>query len=74
MNALLLASWFGHLGILQILVASGATLTWENKVGHAPHATPQHRDRGPGSRRWISGLNRYKTEFREFMAEFSVSV
>src|SRR4029434_7308868 len=32
MNALLLSSWFGHLKVLQILVASGAKLNCENKV------------------------------------------
>lgn len=32
MNALLLASWFGHLNILQILVSCGAKLNSENKV------------------------------------------
>ncbi|XP_028812330.1 ankyrin repeat and death domain-containing protein 1A isoform X3 [Denticeps clupeoides] len=33
MNALLLAAWFGHLKILQILVACGAKLNCENKNG-----------------------------------------
>ncbi|XP_035508456.1 ankyrin repeat and death domain-containing protein 1A isoform X2 [Morone saxatilis] len=33
MNALLLASWFGHLKILQILVSCGAKLNCENKDG-----------------------------------------
>lgn len=32
MNALLLASWFGHLNILQLLVSCGAKLNSENKV------------------------------------------
>lgn len=32
MNALLLASWFGHLKLLQILVSCGAKLNCENKV------------------------------------------
>ncbi|KAA8592013.1 hypothetical protein FQN60_017387 [Etheostoma spectabile] len=34
MNALLLASWFGHLKVLQILVSCGAKLNCENKRGH----------------------------------------
>ncbi|XP_029000965.1 ankyrin repeat and death domain-containing protein 1A isoform X4 [Betta splendens] len=33
MNALLLASWFGHLKILQILVSYGAKINSENKEG-----------------------------------------
>ncbi|XP_049451285.1 ankyrin repeat and death domain-containing protein 1A isoform X2 [Epinephelus fuscoguttatus] len=33
MNALLLASWFGHLKVLQILVSCGAKLNCENKDG-----------------------------------------
>ncbi|XP_026150265.1 ankyrin repeat and death domain-containing protein 1A isoform X4 [Mastacembelus armatus] len=33
MNALLLASWFGHLKILQILVSCGAKLNCQNKDG-----------------------------------------
>ncbi|XP_069034080.1 ankyrin repeat and death domain-containing protein 1A isoform X5 [Embiotoca jacksoni] len=33
MNALLLASWFGHLKVLQVLVACGAKLSSENKEG-----------------------------------------
>ncbi|XP_076609774.1 ankyrin repeat and death domain-containing protein 1A isoform X3 [Chaetodon auriga] len=33
MNALLLASWFGHLKLLQILVSCGAKLNCENKDG-----------------------------------------
>ncbi|KAM7423537.1 hypothetical protein PAMA_000066 [Pampus argenteus] len=33
MNAVLLASWFGHLKILQILVSCGAKLNCENKDG-----------------------------------------
>uniref|UniRef100_A0AAQ4QMH3 Death domain-containing protein n=1 Tax=Gasterosteus aculeatus aculeatus TaxID=481459 RepID=A0AAQ4QMH3_GASAC len=33
MNALLLASWFGHLKVLQILVSCGAKLSSENKDG-----------------------------------------
>lgn len=32
MNALLLASWFGHLEVLQVLVSCGAKLNCENKV------------------------------------------
>ncbi|XP_067350992.1 ankyrin repeat and death domain-containing protein 1A isoform X3 [Channa argus] len=35
MNALLLASWFGHLKILQILVSCGAKLNCENKDGQS---------------------------------------
>ncbi|KAK1890781.1 Ankyrin repeat and death domain containing protein 1A [Dissostichus eleginoides] len=34
MTALLLASWFGHLKVLQILVSCGAKLNSENKRGH----------------------------------------
>ena len=41
MNALLLAAWFGHLKVLQILVASGAKLNCENKVSSASMAVSQ---------------------------------
>ena len=45
MNALLLAAWFGHLKVLQILVASGAKLNCENKVRSASVVVSQERVR-----------------------------
>lgn len=55
MNALLLASWFGHLNILQILVSCGAKLNSENKVRAAIfHWTVKKSEFNGGFFYWVA--------------------